>query len=411
MNQALRPYKSSSQSHEIDFSYDDGRLSNILGATYFHMSDENRDIYNLPAIGLVYLPEIFQPLKVRTKAWGVFDQLTYKLTDQFRVIGGIRYSNERQSNDGVLSAFCPITAFPSNLPLNQLRDSVTNLYGSGNFASQGCFSASQPSESGGWSNVNWKAGVQYDIAPAVMGYATATTGFKSGGFSSGTNIPLSDVEYKPEKVVNIEGGIKGRFFDNALSISAAIYYEHYTNMQVTQIVGITAVTKNAAAARIYGLELEGGWQPTSSDCLTAFINYTNAKFQTYNNAVDQQLGVIFPSLSGSYLPRAPLWSGRIEYGHDFKLANGGKLTPSASIYFQSRNYLREFNLPIDRVPGYSKSNARIAYTDPSGSWNIQGFINNIENRRIRSNSFTLIGGYYSDYAPPRTYGMRLSYKY
>jgi hypothetical protein len=56
------------------------------------------------------------------------------------------------------------------------------------------------------------------------------------------------------------------------------------------------------------------------------------------------------------------------------LPDGGTLTPTAWTYWQSSNYLREFNLPIDRVGAYSNTDANLTYADPSRRWKLQGYV-------------------------------------
>jgi iron complex outermembrane recepter protein len=83
----------------------------------------------------------------------------------------------------------------------------------------------------------------------------------------------------------------------------------------------------------------------------------------------------------------------------------------AAVYIQTKTYLREFNFPIDRVGGYTKTDAIVTYSDPSGHWRIQGYVNNLEGRAIRNGAFTVLGHYFSDYNLPRVYGARVSYQY
>jgi iron complex outermembrane receptor protein len=54
--------------------------------------------------------------------------------------------------------------------------------------------------------LNYKAGVEFDVAPQNMLYASVVTGFKSGGQSNADIDP-----YKPEDVTAYTIGSKNRF--------------------------------------------------------------------------------------------------------------------------------------------------------------------------------------------------------
>ena len=393
---SLRRDPFQSYSHEIDLNFDSGAFKNTAGATYFHMHTSAPDAYHFLPIGLSFgLPE---PDRVTTEAWGIFDQANYNVSDSLRVIGGLRYSSERQHALGDLSVFCPLSLFP-NAPLSALA----NLFG------PGCFTSAVIPAGGTWSNVNWKAGFEFDLSDHTSSYLTATTGFKSGGANIGYDTPVPN--FAPEKVTNYELGIKTRLLDGRLSLNTALFYENYTDLQVTQLQEFNTITENAAGAHIYGIENEGKWRVTKHDEISGFLNYLHAEYTKYQNALDSLTGNVSPSLAGNHLPNSPVVSLKFQYLHDFALPNGGTLTPTVWTYWQSTNYLREFNSTIDRVGAYSKTDATLTYADPSMHWKIQGYVYNVENKLVRDASFTSLGTYFSNYDAPRTYGARLSYQY
>ena len=187
----------------------------------------------------------------------------------------------------------------------------------------------------------------------------------------------------------------------------------YQNIQVVKvgfINGSPAVfSQNAGQARIYGTEVELSYEPTTVDRFNAFFSYTHATYTNYTNAFDGVTGNTVASLNGNFLPNAPEFSGKVEYSHDFVLADGATITPMASLYFQTKSYLREFNNFIDKVPTYTKTNLNLTYASPSKQWNVTAFVTNLENRAIRQSANTAVNRYFSDYLPPRLFGLRVSY--
>jgi iron complex outermembrane recepter protein len=392
---SLRRDPFQSYSHEIDLNFDSGPVRNTAGATYFNLSTSSPDAFRILAADLAY--GLAKPDRVNTEAWGIFDQATYSVNDSLRIIAGLRYSSETQHALGALSYFCPMTLFP-NAPLS----AYGTLFG------PGCTMSTVIPAGGTWSNVNWKAGLEYDLSNHTSSYLTATTGFKSGGANIGFNTPVPN--FAPEKVTSYELGIKTRLLDDRVSLNTALFYENYTDLQVTQLTQFNTITENAAGAHIYGIENEATFRVTKHDEISGFLNYLQGTYTKYQNAVDQLSGTVFPSLAGNHLPNSPEVSLKFQYLHDFDLANGGTLTPTVWTYWQSANYLREFNLPIDRVGPYAKTDANLTYTDPSKHWKVQGFVRNLENNLIRNGAFTA-GAYFSSYDAPRTYGALVSYQY
>jgi iron complex outermembrane receptor protein len=247
-----------------------------------------------------------------------------------------------------------------------------------------------------------------------LSYVTVSTGFKAGGFNDLTNpgpVLANYYTYAPEYVTNYELGLKSRFLDNSATLNVALFYEDYTSIQESQNIQESVITTNAASAGIYGAEVEGSWKVTDEDRVDAFVNILHATFTNYLNAINGQTTQIVPSLDGNDLPDAPEFSLRLQYGHDFELPNGGLLVPSAAIYWQSKSYLREFNLPIDLVPAYTKTTLRLTYQDPTGHWEGDAYVDNIENNVIRVGEETVVGNYLSFYGTPRTFGARISYHY
>jgi iron complex outermembrane receptor protein len=149
---------------------------------------------------------------------------------------------------------------------------------------------------------------------------------------------------------------------------------------------------------------------TSADRIDGFLNYLHATYTDYPNAKDPLTNITY-DLDGKSLPNAPRVSLRLQYSHEFSLPNGATLTPLAAVYWQSVSYLREFNLPDDSVPAYSKTNLRLTYATASGRWQVQGYVSNLENNAVRIGVENLIGAYDSWYAPPRTYGATVKYRY
>lgn len=345
----LRPDWTNSNFHEIDLQYESPRVRNILGASHFRQTVRSADSYDFYTIGYtaswdLTFPTpssaVYSPLTVPNAAWGVFDQATVSVSDSLRLTGGLRYSDETQSEKALNFTLCPLSQYGS-VP----RPSVRTLYG------PGCLTSPQGVTSGAWSDLTWKAGLAYDISDRTASYLTVSTGFKSGGISAGISAAPT---FRPERVTSYEMGLKTRILDDHLRINSAVFYARYSDLQVSQLVDAQTVTENAARATAYGPEIEAACKLTSADTLSGFFDYLHATYGAYANAVDGRTGVVHPSLKGKDLPFSPRIAAKLQYSRDVSLASGGTIELMAAVYWQSFDYLRAFNFPIDRVPSYSE---------------------------------------------------------
>jgi iron complex outermembrane recepter protein len=386
-----------SYSQEFDFNFDWDGLKNIFGANYVYEAERDFDDYIAYTLGENYRGGTSLGPTATDESWGVFDQATYTVVEGLRLTAGVRYSTENKGNslNGFGQEFCPLNT--------SLNTALSQMY------TPGCSFSLEAPVHGTWSNTNWKAGVDYDITDAILAYGSVTTGFKAGGLNIGGNI--TPEAYSPEKVTSYELGVKGHFFDNRVTLYADGFYMDYTDLQVTQLSGTADITNNAAKAKIYGTEMQGEWRITPNDHLNGFFDYLHATYSDYGNAVDELSGIVYPSLSGNTLPNAPRYSFKLAYGHQFDLPDGSALTPSAAVYYQSVSYLREFDLPIDTVQAYTKTSLNMTWTDTTRRWNVDAYVNNLENSVVRDGGITAFGLYWSTYDPPRTYGLRVGYKY
>ncbi len=397
----LKSDGSNDDSQEIDLNYESDLVKNVLGANYFHMNNYEDDVYHLWNAGVAF-GSYSNP--IGDHAWGIFDQATYSVAKDFRITGGLRYSKEDRSQFRTFT-FCGLAASLSQL----------NAVYSGGPLPAGCSPLTEDGNDGKetFSNVSWKVGLEHDLSEQTLSYLSVSTGFKAGGANVDNSATPQPVRtFKPETVTNYELGLKSLFLDGRASLSSAIFYESYRNEQVNQITAnASTVTDNAGKSKIYGLEVEGAWRVGANDHISGFLSYLHATYTDYKNAVNSQTGTVYPSLNGNYLATAPRFSARLQYSHDFSLKNGGTLTPMAIIYGQSSNYLTEFNLPIDYVGGYAKTNLNVTYADPSRHWKLAAYVDNAGNKIVRDGAFAAVGHYYSDYDPPRTFGVRASYSY
>ncbi|WP_260929471.1 TonB-dependent receptor [Novosphingobium sp. 9] len=403
--QQASAYNSKATFHEIDASYSKGRFKNVMGGSFFYEKIKDPGsaaVY--AAIDYVYYSP--KGADITKRSWGVFDQASYEILDHLTLTGGVRYSKDYQAQGASLTYSCALSAYP-----------VTNFSQVYNLTATtpGCYGASTgASGSGSWDKVTWKAGLDYQMTPTTLIYASAISGYKPGGVQPAAPDGVSKT-YNPEDVVSYEAGVKTRLLDDKLTLRAAAFWVDYTNLQVFQVAsttsGVSLVTFNAAKARSRGVELETTWEISPVDHFSGFINYLDATYTQYTNGIDGRDSSVIPSLTGYQLPQAPHWQMRGQYSHDFLLGNGGKITPMAAVYFQTESFTEANNVSWYRVAPYTKTTLTLTWTDPTDKWQVSAFVDNLENNKVRTGDWASSGEVYSDFAPPRTWGLRASWHY
>lgn len=298
-----------------------------------------------------------------------------------------------------------------------------------------------------------------------FGASFAPTTIPQGTFAS----------YDAERVRAFELGTKNSFFDNRLQLNAALFYAKYTDNQVqgTQFIGLTGTTigtiANVGNTTAPGAEVSFIAKPTRQLTLRGAVNYLHAR-----NSV-APLGIFASGLctistgvgspcatpgtfnglpvSGSLLngaglgsgffpnPRTnpelftpvfnaagaitgfnslffgtktrvqntPDWSANFGAGYEIPLGRGSTLTPEADVLF-SGNYLLSASAPNFLQKAYAKVDARITFRSENGL-SVQAFVQNLTNKatlgRITTGTLSAQG----TYSDPRTYGVRVGYRF
>jgi len=142
-----------------------------------------------------------------------------------------------------------------------------------------------------WSEFTPRIAVDYKIADDIMGYASWSRGFRSGGWNGRATTPSSIGPYDPETVDNYEIGLRSQFFDNRLQLNLTYFHAKYSDKQESQIYAFGTATEtivdNAAQASINGIELETQYLVTDNLSLRGqwgWVKGNYDEFQAFNRA-------------------------------------------------------------------------------------------------------------------------------
>lgn len=395
------------QSQSLEFrlaSNTDSQLSWIVGAYYF---EEDSFIFRrvrlngLTPGGVINLPDFLLDENGNGQTIAAFGTGTYALSDTFRLSLGLRYTEDEKSGTKVTRGNFG-APFPPDIP-----------------------NAAFPGEAS-FNKVTWRVGAEWDVSDQVFAYASASTGYKAGGFNATSN----GLPYDPEEITAFEAGIKSDFLDNRARLNIDTFYYDYTDLQLTTLRTINNApgqfTTNAAASTLYGIELDGQLLLSDNVTATASYSFIDATFDelfstdtrdpnpTFNPNDPEGLGRT--NLAGNSLPYVSKHTLNLGLQYDKDLGDLGRLTAGVNFAWRDDLFLREYNDPfIDLVESNTKTDITATYYVKDSGVSITGYVTNLENDVQKTNVFVSPGfvglSGTTAYTKPRTAGVRLNYDF
>ncbi|MDD2706092.1 MAG: TonB-dependent receptor, partial [Acidocella sp.] len=317
---------------------------------------------------------------VVTDALGVGGQATYSWNG-LRLTGGARYSTETKSLE-------KDQTYANGILTGSATDNKT------------------------WASVTPKLVVDYSPDRHNMLYASVTKGFKSGGYNTVAIQPA----FAPETAINYEAGIKSRLLDDRLFLNLAAFYTKYNDMQVSIVLngpgGMYSEIKNAARATSKGIEASIAVKPTSRLELSGGLQLLDARFDEFVTIDPQNPAQGAADRKGNPLSRAPDTTANLAAQYSWPAASGA-VTLRGEGSYRSKIYYTAFRNDYASDAGLTVWNALLSY-EPFGKTGFYGtaFVKNLGDKTYTKAIFDPQGlGYLAYYAPARTLGIQLGYRY
>jgi len=257
----------------------------------------------------------------------------------------------------------------------------------------------------------------------LRGYASASTGFRSGAFDMAQSDPsLIDKAVDPETVESFELGAKTRLFNDRVQLNVAVFDTTYENLQffVNSIgTGGASATTNAGQATVEGIEIEFAW--AISEDLTFNLGYSHQKGESSGIPAEAEIPEGTPpqgTVPNTYL-------AALDYSTT--LSNGEFYIHLD--YLKKDEYSLEFidnSIPQFRSEVNGQLNANFGYKSEDG-WGVQAWGKNLTDEltvlygqdfwfslygpSLLSNPDLFNSSFGPRYTEPRTYGITLSYEF
>ncbi|HEY3700169.1 MAG TPA: TonB-dependent receptor [Spongiibacteraceae bacterium] len=248
--------------------------------------------------------------------WAAYTHNTFKFTDQFNLIVGLRAARQRATATQPTSACVIHSSTPDDgvcvLDITGLQVKPEGI------DPQFQKTYAQP--------ITGTLKAQYFFDVDLTGYITLDRAYRVGAANVNVtgNVPTDFAFIKDEAAKSAEVGLKGSFWDQRASFTVAVFDQIYSSFQqdvqnVTVSGGnLQAVVVNAKEAEIRGVETEVNALVLDNWQLGVSLTYIDAKFNDFKNnpCTPSDTSVLTPTnqystcdLSGKRLPMASKWAG------------------------------------------------------------------------------------------------------
>ena len=285
------------------------KLINYVAGVYYIREDVQTDFADVFANSLTLGDRI---LRNSTEAIAGYGQADVNVS-MFTFTAGIRYTDEIKK-----------ISFSDNRPSCQVLTPATTCLFDQNFfvpANGSTVLTNQAIPERQEAKI-WTPRFAINVKPVrdILLYASATRGFKSGGWNARGYTPAGVLPFGPEKVWSYEAGVKSEFFNHRLRANVTVYREDVTDLQtlsgiVNPVNGsISFVTRNFADYRNTGVEGEFTVIPLRGLNLFANFGYQDDKYiLKANQPAFDQFGI--QSVAGQLAAcQAALAAGKIAGG-------------------------------------------------------------------------------------------------
>ncbi|MCR8924348.1 TonB-dependent receptor [Dasania sp. GY-MA-18] len=198
-----------------------------------------------------------------TDSYGAYLHTETELNDSFKLIGGVRYSNDKRSFDAVGTE----EFFGEIIPVQTQNESNSE------------------------DAITGKLGLDWQVNDDLMIFTNVATSYKSGAYY-GTAIVDSDAwtYVDPEDILSYELGFKWSLLEGSMQLNGSVFKMEYENRQslitytaddfsnyVTAAATIDTTMINVPESETQGFELDVEWLATDQLSLRAGIAYLDSE--------------------------------------------------------------------------------------------------------------------------------------
>jgi iron complex outermembrane receptor protein len=362
-------------SQEINFtSTGSGPLQWVAGLYYFE-NDAQFPFFNLTASG-AQIDNFFADGQ-KTKAYAVFADATYDLSESWFLTLGGRYSSDTLTVN--------FESVPQAIPYTTEEETFTDF--------------------------SPRVVLRHSLSEDSSVYGSVTKGYKSGVFNAAG---FSTVPVDPEEIIAYEVGYKTQ--QDVWALEAATFYYDYSELQVNRYVDASSILVNAAAATIYGADFQLSYLVNEKLKINFNTAYTKSEYDDFPDA-PAYIGTGNPGdayttasidAGGNELLRTPKVTTNLSATYDQPL-NNGMLTFFGSYYYSSKFYFDAAN--DAHQDAYALLNLRATWTPENERYSVSIYGNNVTDEEYLVQVLGQSAAMLQQYGTPATYGVEVGFRF
>lgn len=375
-------------------SSNDGPLKWQTGLYYF---DEKADFANLS-----YGASSSDVLKRTTVAnsvqdndtWAVFGQMSYDVTEQLTVTGGLRYTEDDKTlvrREVVYTTGTPVAGSVSRAKTSDER-------------------------------VSWDLAADYAFTDEVRGFVRVASGFRAPTIQP-RSVTITTAD--SEKVMSYEAGVKSDLFGKRARLNLTSFYYEVKDQQFTAVGGVSNnnTLLNADKGVGKGFEADIELLPLDNLLMTIGTSYNRTEIKdaslyvpacsggcTVTDPIRVVNGSRQASIDGNPFPQAPRWIFNTTARYGIPVGENDEVYAFTDWSFKSTaNFFlyesAEFHSDARWIGGM-----RVGYAYDGGRFDVSAFVRNITDERGLEGAidFNNLTGFVIE---PRTYGVTARMKF
>ncbi len=329
----------------------------------------------------------------KVDSYAVFGEAEYEVVKDFSLIAGARYTKEQKDF--------------------RVRPQVRRSTIATGFWPEYANSAK-------FDRPTFRFGYNWQISEQVNNYFTYSQGYKSGGFNEQAMTATSAQPFAEETADSFELGFKTETVDRRLRFNVAGFFVKYDDLQrdavvpfidpLTGLPGQETRTTNAGKAEVYGIEAELSAVPVDNMTVTASAGLQKGKYKEF--VTDINGDGVNDDASHLNLRGLPKVTLNLSATYDIPTADMGNFSLTGTINYQSKFESSTLNAEFTQGQARTLVGASVNWTDATETYRVSVYGRNLLDKVYRVSANSVAGLWnFSNYAPPRSFGVELGVKF
>lgn len=282
------------QEIKLTGSVADGLVDFVAGVYYFH-EDNRTDFGDIFSLNLPFAPAptgfplllADREIRNEAEAWAGYLQADINVTDQIKLTAGIRYTDEEKTfsirdNRPVVGT----NAMGQRTCLGPFQFGPSACIEDANLIAPNGQAIPQTQNVKIWTP---RFAINYKASDDILVFASATRGFKSGGWNARGTAPGELLPFDAETAWSYEVGAKTEFLDNRVRLNVTAFWLDVDGLQTPSAFirnngSIAFITRNFANYRNRGIEVELNTAPVDGLNIFASLGYQDDEYRFSANA-------------------------------------------------------------------------------------------------------------------------------